>query len=186
MASTLDKQESTDFKENQYHFLWSGADSLDEFGLGVSLYFKTLKAFGIIFLVSGLIAIIAMNENYEYQNNFSGFSAPPDVDCTKTRLDPSEGAPPEQIGEFDPPNVDTPTRILGSVYGVTRQELEFSSQGVADILLVAFLFAMVLVSAHFEKKEVIRSDVNQQTMRDYSVMIQWTALRRIFAQVEFY
>jgi hypothetical protein len=57
------------------------------------------------------------------------------------------------------------------VYGVTRQELEFSSQGMADIILVAFLFLMVVVSAYLERKELFRSDTNQQTMRDYSVMV---------------
>ena len=74
-------------------------------------------------------------------------------------------------GQFEPPRVDTPTRLLGSVYGVTRQELSFSSQGLSDVILVAFLFVMVEASAYFEKREVIRSDVNQQTMRDYTVMV---------------
>ena len=166
MASTLDKQPSQDLKENFYHFLKSDAKSLDEFGLGVSLYFKTLKAFGAIFLVSGLIAIIAMNENYEYQQKYPGFFTPPDPDCDLSSPDHEDNN-----GQFEPPVVDTPTRLLGSVYGVTRAELEFSSQGVADMILVAFLFCMVLVSAYLEKREVIRSDTNQQTMRDYSVMI---------------
>ena len=166
MKSTLDKQGSKEIKEYQYHFLKSSADSLDEFGLGVSLYFKTLKAFGVIFLVCGLIGIVAMNENYEYQENYSGLLTPPDPDCDRASADHEDNN-----GKFEPPHVDTPTRLLGSVYGVTRAELDFSSQGVADIILVAFLFCMVLISAHFEKREVIRSDTNQQTMRDYTVMV---------------
>lgn len=107
-----------------------------------------------------------MNENYEYQENYSGLFTPPDPDCSLSSAEHEDNN-----GEFVPPRVDTPTRLLGSVYGVTRAELQFTSQGVADIILVAFLFFMVLISAYFEKREVIRSDTNQQTMRDYSVMI---------------
>jgi hypothetical protein len=166
LASVQDKLSSKDAEVIAYSCFKSDASSLDEFGLGVSLYFKTLKAVGIMFLISALIGIIAMNENYEYQDNYAGLITPPDPDCSLSDPDHEDNN-----GRFEPPHVDTPTRLLGSVYGVTRAELSFSSQGVADIILVAFLFVMVLLSAYFEKREVIRSDTNQQTMRDYSVMI---------------
>ena len=166
LATLQDKLAKKDEELQGYNCFKSDGKSLDEFGLGVSLYFKTLKAFGLIFLVSALIGVIAMNENYEYQENYSGLLIPPDPDCSLS--DPDHV---DNNGEFNPPHVDTPTRLLGSVYGVTRMELEFASQGTADIILVGFLFCMVLLSAFLEKREVLRSDKNQQTMRDYTVMV---------------
>jgi hypothetical protein len=44
------------------------ADSqeLDEFGIGIGLYFRTLKQFGVIFLILGLVNILAAYENAKY------------------------------------------------------------------------------------------------------------------------
>lgn len=151
----------------EYNFLKSDAKSLDEFGLGVSLYFKTLKAFGVIFIVAALISIVAMNENFEYQRSYFGFLPPEGtINCTLSSPDHFENE-----GEFQPPIVDTPVRLLGSVYGVTRAELSFSAQGISDVMLVLFLVLTVLSSAYVERKAVLQSDANQQTMRDYTVMI---------------
>ena len=41
-------------------------EELDEFGIGIGLYFRSLKQFGVIFLLMGFINILASSQNYEY------------------------------------------------------------------------------------------------------------------------
>lgn len=48
-----------------YEFL-SSADDLDEFGIGIGIYFRSLKAFACIFIIGGLFNILAFRENADY------------------------------------------------------------------------------------------------------------------------
>lgn len=50
-----------------YDFFKTGDDALDEFGAGVSLYFKSLKVLAAIFLVCAAISLLAVYENKKHQ-----------------------------------------------------------------------------------------------------------------------
>jgi hypothetical protein len=51
----------------RYDFLRTGDDALDEFGAGVSLYFKSLKTLAVVFLLCALISLVAVGQNQRHQ-----------------------------------------------------------------------------------------------------------------------
>jgi hypothetical protein len=52
-----------------YDFWKTDSGALDEFGIGMSLYFRTLKMMGIICFVCALILLVAVDENKKNQEN---------------------------------------------------------------------------------------------------------------------
>mmetsp|Transcript_22556 Transcript_22556/g.32971 ORF Transcript_22556/g.32971 Transcript_22556/m.32971 type:complete len:978 (-) Transcript_22556:237-3170(-) len=139
-----------------YDFFESKANALDEFGVGVSLYFRTLKAFCIVFLICGCVSLLAVDANRvnQVQKSHSGPAEEPNCDGTYS------------------PDVETPMRMTGSVYGVTREDLKFNRQGVADIVTCVLTTLVALVANYIEKSEVEKIDEAQQTTSDYSVVVE--------------
>lgn len=50
-----------------YDFFQTSDDALDEFGAGVSLYFKSLKALALVFLLCAFVSLLAVYENKKHQ-----------------------------------------------------------------------------------------------------------------------
>ena len=67
--------------------------------------------------------------------------------------------------------LSVPWNLLGSVYGATPQSLKFSKQGVADLVMFAICFVLMVLASRLEKKEVENIDIAQQTTQDYSIVV---------------
>lgn len=52
-----------------YDFFKTDSGALDEFGIGMSLYFRTLKMMGIVCFVCALILLVSVEENKKNQHN---------------------------------------------------------------------------------------------------------------------
>jgi hypothetical protein len=117
-----------------YNF-WDKSDNLNEFGIGVSLYFKTLKALFVVLLICALISLVSISHN----------------------------------SDFNPD--DTPTALVGSVLGATRDKLKMSHQGASDIACCLVIMIFAVVARYVEKESVEAIDVSQQTAQDYGVCI---------------
>mgnify|MGYP003385203861 CR=1 FL=1 len=52
-----------------YDFFKTDSGALDEFGIGMSLYFRTLKMLGLVCFVCALILLVSVGENKKNQNN---------------------------------------------------------------------------------------------------------------------
>jgi predicted RND superfamily exporter protein len=133
-----------------YSLLKSKSNAIDEFGIGISLYFKTVKVLFALFVILALICLIPMYENKKSNPTTE------DVDFLQT------------LGI----NVDaTPVQLIGSVYGATRDSLKYNKQGAADIVCVLIVLIFLFVAPWLERRAVERIDVAQQTTQDYSVCV---------------
>ena len=117
-----------------YNF-WDKSNNLNEFGIGISLYFKTLKVLFIVLLLCAIISLVAISHN----------------------------------SDFNPD--DTPTTLIGSTLGATREDLVMSHQGASDIACCVIIVLFALISRSVERRSVEAIDVSQQTAQDYSVCI---------------
>jgi hypothetical protein len=117
-----------------YNF-WDKSENLNEFGIGISLYFKTLKALFIVLLICALISLVSIGHN----------------------------------SDFNPD--DTPTMLIGSALGATRDALKMSNQGASDIACCIVIVIFAVIARYIEKESVEAIDVSQQTAQDYSVCI---------------
>lgn len=122
------------------------------FGIGVSLYFRTVKGLFIIFITCACILIIAMSKNNDDQY--------PKYNSDELILPVNMTYP-----------VETPVRLLGSVYGARRSGLKFDKQVAADIAICCILLIFSFVSEFVEEKEIEDIDLSQQTSQDYTVVI---------------
>lgn len=57
-----------------YDFFKTDSAALDEFGIGMSLYFRSLKMMGVVCFVCALILLVSAGENKKNQVNVSFFS----------------------------------------------------------------------------------------------------------------
>lgn len=138
-----------------YDFFTTPSSALDEFGIGLSLYFASIKALFIVFVISALVLLVAIYENKSHQYHVS--------------TTPEDDGPYCNIFH----NGTAPTRLnlLGSVYGTTSEDLKLQKQGAADIAITAFLALFAIIFHYAQNKEIERIDVSQQTTQDYSVVI---------------
>jgi hypothetical protein len=142
-----------------YHFFRTPANALDEFGIGLSLYFGSVKAFFLVFSVAALILLVAIYENKSHQHLIS------------TTLEDSGPYCPRPSNETESHTAPISLNLLGSVYGTRSEDLKLNKQGAADISITIFL-AIVAVAFHYlQREEIERIDVAQQTTQDYAVVI---------------
>lgn len=139
-----------------YDFFRTPSSALDEFGIGLSLYFASVKALFVVFLISALVLLVAVYENRTHQYHVS---TPPDDDG------------PYCFSYVHNESVPTRLNLLGSVYGTRSQDLKLDKQGAADMAITAFLAIFTIIFHYAQNKEIERIDVSQQTTQDYSVVI---------------
>jgi hypothetical protein len=147
-----------------YDFFRTPSNALDEFGIGLSLYFGSVKAFFLVFSVVALTLLVAIYENKSHQH---GVSTQAEGNVNDDDLNVESG--PYCIHS----NETVPTRmnLLGSVYGTRSEDLKIMKQGAADIAITLFLVIVVVGFHYLQKEEIERIDVAQQTTQDYSVVI---------------
>lgn len=135
--------------------LYSLCDSsaaLDEFGIGIGLYFKTVKYLFVVFSACALISLVTIYENSKSNPDSD------DVDVFKRM--------------FNTTIDETSLTLVGSTYGATRESLKYEKQAAADIACVLILVIALMVASLFAEKDVVESiDAAQQTTQDYSVVI---------------
>ena len=56
-----------------YDFFKTDSAALDEFGIGMSLYFRTLKIMSVTCLICALILLVSVGENKQNQENIGWF-----------------------------------------------------------------------------------------------------------------
>mmetsp|Transcript_20765 Transcript_20765/g.29851 ORF Transcript_20765/g.29851 Transcript_20765/m.29851 type:complete len:963 (-) Transcript_20765:164-3052(-) len=132
----------------------SKSNALNEFGVGVSLYFKTLKALFVVLLTCAFISLVAIYQNRKYN---------PDQDD----IDAGNAMYPNSDADPDP----TPIQLVGSVYGAERDDLSFGKQGASDIVCCVIICIFAIIGGYLEQREVEAIDVSQQTAQDYSIMV---------------
>jgi hypothetical protein len=140
-----------------YHFFRTPANALDEFGIGLSLYFGSVKAFFVVFTVAALILLVAIHENKSNQHLISS-----------SLQDEGPYCPVNGTAE----SVPTSLNLYGSVYGARTEGLRLRKQGAADISITIFLAIAAVVFHYLQQEEIERIDVAQQTTQDYSVVIK--------------
>lgn len=145
----LGEMKRGDAYAEDYSFLFTPAEAFDEFGIGISLYFKTLKTLGVVILICALISLVAIEKN-RASNPTSSVDGCSDDDCIQ----------------------ETPTFLLGSVYGAEREDLKVAYQGASDIAVCCILFIFSIVAAVVEEKSVVAADAGQQTTSDYTCVIR--------------
>lgn len=140
-----------------YDFFRTTSKAMDEFGIGVSLYFVSLRVLFVVFSICALISLVAIKENKSHQT----YTDDPDKDADEISSCKynTTGVVPRR------------TALIGSVYGTSTADLQLSRQGVTDIIITLFL-AFCSICFHYAlKREINRIDEDQQTTKDYSVMI---------------
>jgi len=134
----------------EYNF-FTPDEAINEFGIGISLYFKTMKTLFVVVLICSLISLIAIDEN--------------------AKSNPDENIP-SGCATDDGCIQDTPSFLIGSVYGATRESLKIAKQGAADITVCVFLTIFALAASFLEGDAIETADAAQQTIQDYSVVIK--------------
>lgn len=132
----------------RYFFCSTPSSALEEFGIGIGIYFRKLKFAAALFLVCALILLASIYGNR--RNQYMG----------------KETA--DRCGD-DP--VATPWNLLGSTYGVRSNDFKMSLQGAAHISLTIFLALITICYHYWQINEVERIDTDQQTTQDYAVEV---------------
>lgn len=135
----------------QEYTFWTPDEAFNEFGIGISLYFRTIKTLFVVVIVCSLISLVAINEN--------------------AKSNPNENIP-AGCATDDNCVQDTPDFLVGSVYGATRDSLKLSKQGAADIAVCVLLTVFSLAASFLEGDAIESADAAQQTIQDYSVVIK--------------
>ena len=129
---------------------------MDEFGIGVALYFKSLKGIFVVILACAFVNLLAIQENKKFNPTQA------DIDADRAN-DPSLMEVPA-----------TSLQIQGSVYGAERNDLTFDKQVLSDILISIMIALFLIYAVWKEKKIVDRIDENQQTNQDYTIGMFYT------------
>lgn len=122
----------------------SPAEELDEFGIGIGIYFRTLKAFAIVYLLAGFANILAVRANF--------------YECNPVN-DDDDGEMPSGL-------------MQGTAVNATRDCLNFNGQVVADILVVIIFVIFIIIVNTYEDNIVRQIDNDQQTTQDYSIWVK--------------
>lgn len=111
------------------YYITDSSSVLDEFGIGIALYFKTVKYLFVVFLACALISLISIDENAKSNPDSA------DVDYFKSVLNTTIS--------------DTDMTLIGSVYGATRDSLKYEKQAAADIVCVIILIIALAFASMF-------------------------------------
>jgi hypothetical protein len=157
---------------------------LGDFGLGIGLYFATLRAIAFITLVAGLISIYNMNyfasEEYmpkEFRDQIESFLVQGSAICTDTSWVPcptcncSVGDAADEFGVLpaDRCAVDS----TGNLTFALRNNCDGTPWQLAAVnyaTVIWMLISTVLLGIYLQRQEVA-FDEDEQTAQDYSVIV---------------
>lgn len=111
------------------YYMSDSSEVLDEFGIGIGLYFKTVKFLFVMFLMCALISLISIYENAKSNPDSD------DVDALKIA--------------FNVTVDETSVSLVGSTYGATRESLKYAKQAAADIVCVIILVVSLAFASMF-------------------------------------
>ena len=113
----------------QLYSLCDSSAVLDEFGIGIALYFKAVKFLFFVFLTCAAISLVSI-----YENEKSNPDAD-DVDLFQS--------------VFNSTIEETSITLIGSTYGATRESLKYNKQAAADIACVVILVVALVLTSLF-------------------------------------
>lgn len=129
-------------------------DAFDEFGVGISMYFRTLKVLFWMLLLCAFISLTAVYRNRQFNPDED------DIDHIK------------EVNNYNATREATPRSLIGSTYGAEREDLKFGHQGASDIVCCCLIGLLALISGYIQKQTIKKIDVAQQTAQDYTIVIE--------------
>lgn len=171
------EQEDTEL----YSPIWTPETQLIEFGIGVALYFSTLRVLAVILIIAGLIQLpnVLYYAGSVYSNWQPGLRAATlkgtaictlgewvvCTTCAWTQFDSFEERD-RFANSTDPVTGETTTLVLRNACdrpGIT--------QGIVNYSGLIFLFACFLLFGLYQRKRERLFDESKQTATDYSVVV---------------
>eukprot|EP00586_Coscinodiscus_wailesii_P003443 CAMPEP_0172485718 /NCGR_PEP_ID=MMETSP1066-20121228/13867_1 /TAXON_ID=671091 /ORGANISM="Coscinodiscus wailesii, Strain CCMP2513" /LENGTH=987 /DNA_ID=CAMNT_0013251149 /DNA_START=47 /DNA_END=3010 /DNA_ORIENTATION=- len=160
-----------------YPFFRTPEDQMADFGIGVGLYFNTLKVVALICLIAGLINIPSMMyyNSSEYSTTRLGeeahWSMTGSAVCTNQTWAPCPGCTKDDwIGPFESKN--RYTEVDGRKFIKTNQCFVGFEPGFENWISLLFIFVSLVIMAYFQRKKETQFDLIQQTASDYSVEVE--------------
>jgi len=164
-----------------YSPFFTPLSQLGDFGIGVGLYFSSLRAVAFITLIAGLISIpnILYYASDKYSNSQPGvnFLLKGSAICTEQVWVP---CPTCTLDEFD----RAPSRIAGTVTATPDgglQTLLFALKntcdgatldiGIVNMSTLGFILLAIAILSIYQRKKQIEFDEQEQTAQDYSIEI---------------
>jgi hypothetical protein len=163
-----------------YNPFTTAESNLSEWGIGVALYFATLRVMAVILIVTGLINIpnIRYYASYGYSGGQKGLSFTLKgsavcnqglwvvcTDCVKEEWGTPEEA--DRFGFINNPDGTSTTIVL-------QNDCEGASleQGVVNWASLVFLVICIGMVSIYQRKREILFDIGKQTATDYSVVVR--------------
>jgi len=155
-------------------------NDMADFGVGVALYFQTIRFFGIVSFIAGCLSIPVMmfysSEDYSKDTTVEGrsFLSRYSAVCTDTKFQPCPSCSKDQWSLF--PSSDG--RLLFTENGdgnfmafilVNRCTLN-ESLGMYSLITLIFVVVSVYIFIYLQKRYMIR--LNEQTTSNYSIQIK--------------
>mmetsp|Transcript_29806 Transcript_29806/g.49189 ORF Transcript_29806/g.49189 Transcript_29806/m.49189 type:complete len:964 (-) Transcript_29806:41-2932(-) len=156
--------------------------ALPEFGIGVALYFTTLRVLSVILIIAGLIHIpnLLYYSGDEYSNGQQGlvsFSLKGSAVCTIGKwvvcsdCNPDDWDNTEEENRFgiftDPATGEVTNIVLRN--GCGRPGL---TQGIVNYVALLFLIISFLLFGVYQRKRETLYDEDKQTATDYSILVK--------------
>ena len=158
-----------------------------DFGIGVGMYFKTLRYFGIVTFIAGCISIPSMmflsSEEYSTPNDdtyttetdfftywydkLDSFSAV----CYDTKFQPCPSCKEDDWTSFSNVNNRLFYGDDGLIFVLINDCRLNETFAIFTMATMMFVLVAVYLFAYFQRRDRIRLDIGEQTSKDYSIKI---------------
>ncbi|KAI2497599.1 Calcium-activated chloride channel [Fragilaria crotonensis] len=172
----------SDLETKLYHPFCTPLSQMGDFGLGIGLYFSTLRALTILTFLAGLLNIpnFIYFSGPEYSNSQPGI---PDLlkgsaICTVKQWVPCEGC---QTKNFDRHRFATAVSVQNETGIFTPVNATFAlkndcadialEQGMINYGTLLFIIFGIMVINFYQRRKEIEFDEDEQTAQDYSIRI---------------
>mmetsp|Transcript_3284 Transcript_3284/g.4907 ORF Transcript_3284/g.4907 Transcript_3284/m.4907 type:complete len:957 (+) Transcript_3284:29-2899(+) len=161
-------------KTQMYHPLNTPEKELSDFGLGIGLYFWTLRIFSVIFFLAGLLSIPNMLyfQSDEYDNSTErdslGFGIQLSAACTDAEWVPCPSCDGKRDISFVAKGTTSDANLVFVLHNKCHVGFE---QGILAFATLVCVFVSILVVHAISEKREIKLDESVQTTSDYSITI---------------
>lgn len=165
----------SEYKSRLYHPLCTPLSQMGDFGLGVGLYFSSLRALMILTLVAGILNI----------PNFIYFSGPDYSDSQEGLPDLLKGSAICTVQEWVPCEDCMPQNFMTNKFATSTgasTNLTFAlnnncaevtlQQGMINYGTLLLVVVGILIMNRSQKRMEVAFDEDEQTAQDYSIQIQ--------------
>mmetsp|Transcript_17898 Transcript_17898/g.25239 ORF Transcript_17898/g.25239 Transcript_17898/m.25239 type:complete len:1117 (+) Transcript_17898:610-3960(+) len=157
-----------------YSWFWTPLKQMGDFGLGVGLYFSTLRALTVITIIAGIInipnALYFAGQDYsDGQEGVHPFQKGSAI-CTRTEWVPCEDC---TIDKFAGHRIATLVNDTSLTYAL-RNDCEGTTmlQGFINFSSLMFVVVGIYIMNHYQKLMAIKFDEDEQTAQDYSIVVE--------------